>query len=205
MFESLIEGFLLGIGLIVAIGAQNAFVLKQGLKRQHLFLTAFTCFICDSILIVLGVKGIGEFILDFPRFSNIMLWGGAAFLTWYGIRSFRSVFHPHVLVASVENPSQAGKMATFLALLGFTFLNPHTYIDTFLLLGTIGGDRPVPEHLPFMVGATTASLIWFFGLTYGASALSPIFRNPRAWQILDTIMGFVMIGIAIHLVISFQF
>lgn len=194
------EGFALGTSLIVAIGAQNAFVLKQGLKRQHLFLTAFTCFVCDSILIVLGVKGMGVLIADLPVLTNFLRWGGAIFLFCYGLRSFYSVFHPHVLVASLENPKNTSALATWIVLLGFTFLNPHTYIDTFLLLGTIGAERPLHEHLPFIAGALSGSFVWFFGLTYGASTLSPIFKNPRAWQILDTIMGFVMIGIAISLI-----
>lgn len=195
-----LEGFVLGGSLIMAIGAQNAFVLKQGLKRQFLFMTAFTCFVCDSILIVLGVTGIGELLSEIPMLLNFMRWGGALFLVCYGIRSFRSVFHPHALVADLENPMPANRFATLMALLGFTFLNPHTYIDTFLLLGTIGAERPPHEHLSFIIGALSASLTWFFGLTYGASKLSPLFRNPRAWQILEAIMGVVMFVIAYSLV-----
>ncbi|MBN9286545.1 MAG: hypothetical protein BGO43_06315 [Gammaproteobacteria bacterium 39-13] len=200
LLAPLVEGFALGASLIIAIGAQNAFVLKQGLKRQHLFLTALTCFLCDSLLIVLGVEGIGALMEDFPTLIDILRWGGAIFLVCYGIRSFYSVFHPHALVAALEKPSNSSKLATLLALLGFTFLNPHTYIDTFLLLGTVGAERPIYEHAPFITGALMGSFVWFFSLTYGASALSPIFRNPRAWQVLDTVMGFVMIAIAISLI-----
>ena len=196
----LIKGFGMGASLIMAIGAQNAFVLKQGLKRHHLFLTAITCFICDSILIVLGVSGLGMIINESPNLVNALRWGGAAFLVAYAIRSFMSVFKPHALVAELESNVKKNRWATLLALLAFTLLNPHTYVDTFLILGGIGAQHPVDEHLPFMVGALIASFIWFFGLTYGASTLSHVFRNPRAWQILDTIMGFVMLSIAYSLV-----
>lgn len=199
-FNPIVEGFALGASLIMAIGVQNAFVLKQGLKRQHLLLTALTCSLCDSLLIVLGVTGIEVLTEDFPTLTIFMRWGGALFLLVYGLRSFWSVFHPHALVAALDNPSKTSKLATFLALLGFTFLNPHTYIDTFLLLGTIGAEQAPHEQVPFMIGAVSASTVWFFGLTYGASTLSPLFKNPRAWQVLDTIMGIVMIGIAISLI-----
>lgn len=198
----LVEGFLLGASLIIAIGAQNAFVLKQGLKKQHLFLTAFTCFAGDSLLVVLGVEGIGELLQDFPTWVNFFRWGGAIFLLVYGLRSFYNVFHPHAMVEAMENPTDDGRWITFFALLGFTFLNPHTYIDTFLLLGTLGAERPAVEHTPYIIGVLTASFVWFFGLAYGASYLSRFFRNPRAWQVLDTFIGFVMIGIALSLVLN---
>jgi len=196
----LIKGFGMGASLIMAIGAQNAFVLKQGLKRHHLFLTAITCFICDSILIILGVSGLGMIISDSPTLESVLRWSGALFLVAYAIRSFMSVFKPHALIAELENPTHKNRLATFLALLAFTLLNPHTYIDTFLILGGIGAQHPVDEQLFFVIGALVASFVWFFGLTYGASALSHVFRNPRAWQILDTIMGFVMLSIAYTLV-----
>ncbi len=201
LITPIIEGYFIGISLIMAIGAQNAFLLKQGLKRQHLFLCAITCAISDALLIVLGVTGVAEFMDELPKLADYLRWGGAVFLLCYGLRSFYQVFHPHVMVADLQSPTQTSKLATFLALLGFTFLNPHTYIDTFLLLGTVGGERPDPEHIPFMIGAVSASFSWFFGLTYGASKLSPLFKNPRAWQVLDTLMGFIMIALAIGLII----
>ncbi len=200
-FTPLLEGFIVGVSLIMAIGAQNAFLLRQGLKKEHLFLCAITCSTSDAFLIVLGVTGIGELLTDLPVLTNVMRWGGALFLVCYGLRSFWSVFHPHAMVADLESARKNTKLATFIALLGFTFLNPHTYIDTFLLLGTIGAEGPIDEHLPFMIGAVSASFAWFFSLTYGASKLSPLFKNPRAWQVLDTIMGCMMIGIAISLII----
>lgn len=199
-FSTLIEGFFLGLSLIMAIGAQNAFVLKQGLKRQYLFMTALTCSLSDAALIILGVTGIGVLITETPILMNVMRWGGAAFLVYYGLRSFWSVMHPHILVASLDNPTQQSRKATLLALFGFTFLNPHTYIDTFLLLGTVGAEFPAPERLSFVIGTLTASVTWFFSLTYGASKLSPLFKNPRAWQVLDSVMGCVMIAIAYRLI-----
>lgn len=197
----LIKGFALGGSLIMAIGAQNAFVLKQGLKRHHLFLTALTCFVCDAILIILGVTGIGKFIAELPTLSDAMRWGGALFLIIYGLRSFYQVFHPHNLVADLNQADKKSRLATFFALLGFTLLNPHTYIDTFLLLGTIGAEQPQHEHTHFIIGTLMASFLWFFGLTYGAGLLTPLFKNPRAWQILDGTMGVVMLSLGLQLVI----
>ena len=129
--STLVEGYFLGLSLIMAIGAQNAFVLKQGLKRQYLLMTALTCSIADAFLITLGVTGIGALITESPILMDFMRWGGAVFLTYYGLKSFWSVFHPHILVEALESPIQQNVKTTLLALLGFTFLNPHTYIDTF--------------------------------------------------------------------------
>jgi len=195
------EGFIVGAGLIMAIGAQNTFLLKQGLKKQHLFLCAITCALADALLIVLGVMGIAEFMDEFPVIANFMRWGGALFLFCYGLRSFYQVFHPHALIANDKTSVQSSKLATFMMLLGFTFLNPHTYVDTFLLLGTIGGEKLDPEQVPFMIGAVMASFCWFFGLTYGASKLSRFFKNPRAWQVLDTLIGIMMFSMGVALLI----
>lgn len=196
ILANLLEGFGISASLIMAIGAQNAFVLKQGLKKQYLFMTAFICFLCDSALIALGVTGIGELLSDLPILLSVMRWGGALFLVGYGIRSLMNVFHPHSLVADMSDKGTKNRYTTLLTLLGFTFLNPHTYLDTFLLIGTVGAEHPPEEHLPFIIGAMSASLVWFFGLTYGASKLSPLFKNPRAWQVMDSIMAIIMFVIA---------
>jgi L-lysine exporter family protein LysE/ArgO len=195
-----LEGFILAISLIMAIGAQNAFVLKQGLQQKHLLLTALTCAIADGFLIVIGVSSMAEVIQDFPMITSGLRWAGALFLITYGLRSFWSVFHPHVLIASLTQSQSSSRLATFIALLGFTFLNPHAYIDTILLLGTVGAEHAYPHNILFTLGAVLASFVWFFSLTYGASTLSPLFKKPRAWQILDTVNGFIMIGIAISLI-----
>lgn len=202
VFTPFFEGFLLSASLIIAIGPQNLFVLKQGLKKQHLLLAAATCSISDSILIILGVYGVAKLITAFPIFLNIMLWGGVLFLFWYGIKCFRSAFHPEVMVTSLENELSSNKWATFISLLGFTLLNPHVYIDNVLVLGTVGAERASIEQIPFIIGASAASFVWFFSLSYGASILSHLFKNPRVWQILETIMGFIMIGIAVNLLIK---
>jgi L-lysine exporter family protein LysE/ArgO len=195
-----LEGLGLGAGLIMAIGAQNAFLLKQGIKRQHLLLCAITCVVADVFLITIGVLGFDLLTDVVPRLEKFLRWGGALFLLGYGLRSFYSVFHPHALVASMDAPPR-NRLATWLTLLGFTFLNPHTYIDTMLLLGSIGSEYPVIAQRFFIMGAATASAIWFFGLTYGASALSSVFRNPRAWQVFDFFTGCLMIGLGINLVV----
>lgn len=200
MYIPLFKGFMMGAGLIMAIGAQNAFILKQGLKRHYLFMTALTCFICDSVLIVLGVMGLGILISDTPWVENVLRWGGALFLMGYGARSFYQVFRPRGI--KIDNSTGiSSRLSTLLALLGFTLLNPHTYIDTFLILGNVGAQQPEEYHLPFIIGALIASFVWFFGLTYGASTLTPLFKNPRAWQVLDTIMGFTMFFIAFSLIL----
>lgn len=191
----------MGGSLIIAIGAQNAFVLKQGLKKHHLFLTAITCFLCDSILIVLGVLGIGFVMEDFPYLDNLLRWGGALFLLCYGIRSFLNALKPQSLITELETSQQKSKLNTLLPLLAFTLLNPHTYIDTFLILGNVGAQAPHEEHFPFIMGALSASLVWFFGLTYGASRLSPYFKSPRVWKYLDMAIGFIMVSIAVSLIV----
>lgn len=199
MYVPIFKGFMMGAGLIMAIGAQNAFVLKQGLKRHHLFMTAMTCFLCDSVLIVLGVMGLGILISDTPWVENALRWGGALFLMAYGARSFYGALKPQGLKLD-DSKELTSRIGTFIALLGFTLLNPHTYIDTFLILGNVGAQQPDDHHFPFIVGALIASFAWFFGLTYGASTLTPLFKNPRAWQVLDTIMGFTMFFIAFSLI-----
>jgi L-lysine exporter family protein LysE/ArgO len=196
---TLVKGFVMGAGLIVAIGAQNAFVLKQGLKRHHLFMTALTCFILDSILIILGVTGIGMIITDTPWIETVFRWGGAFFLAAYGLRSFYQVFYPNAMLLD-DKAVLSNRMATFVAVLGFTLLNPHTYIDTFLILGNVGAQHPQEEHFSFIAGALLASFTWFFGLAYGASLLTPFFQKKRSWQILDTLMGLAMFGIAYSLI-----
>lgn len=194
------KGFIMGAGLIIAIGAQNAFVLKQGIQRQHLFLTAMTCALCDGILIVTGVLGIGLLLTDYPILENGLRWGGFLFLVAYGLRSFINAARPQGLVAT-DTPVDVSKFSTFLIAAAFSFLNPHAYVDTFLLLGSIGAQHPDEQQIPFIIGAVLASIVWFFSLAFAASKLTPIFKNPRAWQILEIAIGLGMLGIAIGLII----
>lgn len=197
----LVKGFMMGAGLIVAIGAQNAYVLKQGIKRQHRFLTALTCASCDAILIVLGVAGIGMVSENYPLVETILRWGGALFLFAYGARSLMNAFKPQALLIKHDNEYNS-KLNTLLMSAAFSFLNPHAYVDTFLLLGSVGAQHATHEQLPFTVGALCASFVWFFSLSFAASSLSSVFKNPRAWQILDTVIGFTMFAIGFNLIIN---
>jgi L-lysine exporter family protein LysE/ArgO len=196
-----LEGFGLGATLIIAIGAQNAFVLRQGLLRQHVFITALICFLCDVTLITLGVAGLGAVIEAAPVLLKIMTWGGATFLFIYGLRSFRNAFKPQKLEAENYSDKPATSVrSTVFAVLAFSLLNPHVYLDTVILLGGLGARHPAAERPSFILGATTASLIWFFGLAYGASLLTPLFRKPVTWRVLDVLIGCVMWLIAARLV-----
>jgi L-lysine exporter family protein LysE/ArgO len=195
-----IQGFGLGAGLIVAIGAQNAFVLRQGLKRQYVFITASICTLCDAILIALGVGGLGTIIASTPLLTAIATWGGAAFLLFYGFRSFRSALSAGKLEASPEHVTTLRN--TILAVMAFSLLNPHVYLDTVVLVGSIGAHYPANERIAFALGAMSASLTWFFGLAYGAAWLAPLFRHPLTWKILDCLIGCIMWTIAISLIRS---
>jgi L-lysine exporter family protein LysE/ArgO len=195
-----IEGCGTGAGLIIAIGAQNAFVLKQGILKNYIFITVFICALIDALLICVGVGGFGTILT-----SNIFLlttarWGGAAFLFYYGFRSFRSVFKTESLhlEASREPPNLKVTLTTILAL---SLLNPHVYLDTVVLLGSIGAQFCLSERPFFALGAIFASFIWFFGLGYGASYLRPFFQKPLSWKILDFLIGCVMWAIALSLVL----
>jgi L-lysine exporter family protein LysE/ArgO len=196
-----LEGFGLGAGLIIAIGAQNAFVLRQGLLRRHVFLIASICTLSDAALISLGVAGLGAVIERAPMALTVTTWGGAAFLFYYGLRAFRKALQPQTLEAgnSPDN-STASLRATVLAVLAFSLLNPHVYLDTVIVLGGIGARHAQTERLSFILGASGASLMWFFGLAYGAALLAPAFRNPVTWRILEAAIGCVMWLIAARLV-----
>ncbi len=196
------EGLGLGASLIIAIGAQNAFVLRQGLRRQHVFITALICTLCDLTLITLGVMGLGAFIEHAPILLDLTKWGGAAFLFFYGFRSFRSALKPETLNTENYADKEAVTLrSTILAVLAFSLLNPHVYLDTVILLGGIGARHPLNQRPSFILGASTASLLWFFGLAYGAALLTPLFRKPITWRLLDIFVGCVMWLIAIRLLV----
>jgi L-lysine exporter family protein LysE/ArgO len=201
-FAPYLQGLGLGAGLIIAIGAQNAYVLRQGLLRQHVFAIASICTLCDMILISLGVGGLGALISGAPLWLNLAAWGGAAFLLAYGARSFHSALHPSTLDAGENSPSPAGRREAVLAALAFSLLNPHVYLDTVVLVGSIGAQHPLPERPFFAMGAMTASVLWFYGLAYGAAWLAPLFRRPAAWRILDFVIGGIMWAIAASLIIA---
>ncbi|MAC76627.1 MAG: amino acid transporter [Rhodobacteraceae bacterium] len=198
MFASLTAGFALGLSLIVAIGAQNAFVLRQGLRRDHVFAVCLTCALSDALLIAGGVSGFGTLADRWPWFAEVMRFGGAAFLVFYGLRSFHSAW------AGGERLEAAGQGRARLApvlgtVLALTWLNPHVYLDTVVLLGSVSAQYP--SALGFALGAAIASFAFFFALGYGARLLAPVFARPRAWQVLDIGIGVVMWAIAAKLVL----
>lgn len=190
------QGFLLGLGLIVAIGAQNAFVLRQGLLRQHVFATAAVSTACDASLIVVGVAGVGGLIAASRAVTVFTTWAGALFLGYYGLRSFRAARHPDSLSAASATTGRLTARATVLSALALSLLNPHVYLDTVVLVGSVGAHYPTGLRPLFAMGAVAASTIWFFGLSYGASLLAPFFRRPATWRLLDVFVGLVMWAVA---------
>lgn len=193
-----IAGAALGASLIVAIGAQNAFVLRQGLLRRHELVVAGICVAIDWALIALGAVGFGALVERYPAVIDIAAWGGAAFLAVHGALAFRSAARPGSLHA--ETPSRgrgaetlAAAVATALAV---SLLNPHVYLDTVVLLGSLASQYPPPERVSFVLGAGSASFVWFFGLALGARALAPLFERETSWRVLDVVIGCIMFWIA---------
>ena len=194
MLAATINGFLLGASLIIAISAQNAFVLRQGLARSHVFLICLTCALSDAVLIALGIGGLGTLVGNSPLMIRAATIGGAVFLFVYGLLAFRRAFYTSGLEAVAEKP--AGLAAAMAACLAFTFLNPHVYLDTVVLIGALSAGYAGAARLSFGAGAALASFVWFFGLGFGARRLAPIFAARRAWQVLDIFIGLVMWGLA---------
>jgi L-lysine exporter family protein LysE/ArgO len=189
-----INGFLLGAGLIVAIGAQNAFVLRQGLARSHVFVICLICALSDAVLIALGIGGLGALVSNSPRMIAAVTIAGAIFLLVYGLLAFARAIHTGGLEAAVDKP--AGLGAAMAACLAFTFFNPHVYLDTVVLIGALSASYAGAARLAFGAGAVLASFVWFFGLGYGARWLAPVFAARRAWQVLDIAIGLVMWSLA---------
>jgi L-lysine exporter family protein LysE/ArgO len=196
MTQAGLAGFFLGFSLILAIGAQNAFVLRQGLRRAHVFAVCLTCALSDAILIVAGVAGFGALAEAVPWLEPVMRWGGAAFLTVYGFRSLWAAWRGG---AALEAGEAAGSLrAALLTCLALTWLNPHVYLDTVVLLGSVSAQYE--DKLAFGVGAVLASFTFFFSLGYGARGLAPLFARPGAWRVLDAGVGLVMLAIAVKLI-----
>lgn len=200
-----LAGMLLGASLIVAIGAQNAYVLRQGLLRAHRLPVALFCALSDALLIAVGVGGLGLAIGQHPRVMMAIAILGALLLTWYGIQAARRAFHPGVMSTDTSAPPTSvwRVLATCAA---FTWLNPHVYLDTVLLIGSLASAWPAPgPRTWFGLGAASASFIWFFLLAYGARLLEPVFRKPLSWRLLDGAIALIMWGIALSLLRSFLF
>jgi L-lysine exporter family protein LysE/ArgO len=190
-----LKGFGLGAGLIIAIGAQNAHVLRMGLKRQHVALTVGVCILCDVLLIAAGVAGMGALIGRNPALLALARWGGAGFLAWYGLRAWRAAWEGGALAVAGGAVALAPRQALTLVL-GLSLLNPHVYLDTVVLLGSIGGQQAGVGRLWFALGAMSASAAWFLTLGFGARVLLPLFGRPMAWRALDGMIGVVMLGLA---------
>lgn len=196
MLTPLIQGFTLGASLIIAIGSQNAFVLRQGLKKEHVFTICTICFLCDALLILLGVGGFGKLVASSSSLMLTARWGGALFLFFYGIRSFRSACKNAVLSVDEAKHLASGLTWAIATTLALTLLNPHVYLDTVILLGSIAGQYPETERIAFAVGAAAASMVWFYGLGYGARILTPLFQKQISWKVLDVLIGIIMWSIA---------
>lgn len=194
---ALFKGLATSAGLIIAIGAQNAFVLSQGLRREHHWPVAGLCAVLDMLLIVAGVAGMGILISQSPFWMECARWGGVVFLLWYGARALKSALNPSAMVAKRQRSLSFQK--AILTTLAVTLLNPHAYLDTVVLLGSIGGQYPVDERYWFAAGAISFSFIWFFTLVAGARFLQPLFEKPQAWQILDFTVCLMMWAIAVSL------
>jgi L-lysine exporter family protein LysE/ArgO len=203
LFPPLIKGFFIGASLIIGIGAQNAFVLKQGLKKSHVFATALFCFLSDTLLIILGAAGLGELISKNHTLLMIAKWGGATFLFWYGLRAFLAMRHSESLQTNqADNRPGRSLKKCLLTLATLTFLNPHVYLDTVLLLGTIAAQFELKQRAFFTGGAILASLCWFFGLSYGARLLTPLLKSQRSWKVIDLMTGCIMWAIGLSLLLG---
>lgn len=193
-------GFVAGAGLIIAIGAQNAFVLRQGLQRRHVGLVVAVCLLGDIALIVAGVAGIGALVNEWPALLQALRFGGAAFLGLYGLMAAQRAWRGRSALAPTGADASDWCRA-LLACLAFTFLNPHVYLDTMVLLGSLSTRYPDAARWAFAAGACTASLLWFTSLGYGARLLLPVFRSPRAWRVLDALMAAFMLVLCLLLLL----
>ncbi len=190
----LVAGLLTGLSLIVAIGAQNAWVLRQGLRREHAGVVVALCAVSDALLIAAGTLGVGVLVTTFPVVLVVLQWGGVAYLLWFAVASFRSALRPTGLTEGA--PRSAGSVvATTLAL---TYLNPHVYLDTVVLLGNLANQYG-PDRWLFAAGAAAGSVLWFTALGFGARALARPLARPAVWRVIDTVIGLVMLAIAAKL------
>ncbi|MEN0088035.1 MAG: LysE/ArgO family amino acid transporter [Pseudomonadota bacterium] len=194
-----LTGFATGGGLIIAIGAQNAYILRLGLLRAHVFICCLLCALADAILIFLGVAGLGALVEANPGLLTFIRYGGSAFLIAYGLFALRRMLKPDAMeLGETKAPALKTAVATVPA---FTFLNPHVYLDTVVLMGSISASFGAERWL-FGAGGMTASFVWFFGLGYGARLLAPLFQRPTSWRVLDGLIALVMFSIAASLLFS---
>lgn len=195
MWQSYLNGLLVAAGLIVAIGAQNAFVLAQSLRREHHLPTAALCVLCDALLVSAGVFGLAALLAQNPTLLAVARWGGAAFLLWLGSQALLRALRPQALQQTDSGPKS--RRAVLLAALAVTLLNPHVYLDTVLLIGSLGAQQTEPGA--YALGAASASALWFFTLALGAAWLAPWLARPTTWRLLDLAVAAMMFGVAIQL------
>lgn len=199
MWQSYFNGMLVAIGLIMAIGAQNAFVLAQSLRREHHLSVAALCVVCDALLVTLGVFGLATLLTQSPLLLGIARWGGAAFLLIYGSQALLRALRPQALEQS-QPTGQRSRRAVLLSALAVTLLNPHVYLDTVLLIGSLGAQQAAPGA--YALGAASSSLIWFFTLAFAAAWLAPWLARPRTWRMIDLAVAAMMFSIASQLVLA---
>ncbi len=192
-------GLLTGLSLIVAIGAQNAFVLRQGIRREHVLAVVAVCALADAVLITAGVAGLGALVGGSPTALEVVRFVGAAFLVVLAVGALRRARRAERLDPAAEAPARLGPVV--LTTLGLTFLNPHVYLDTVVLLGGLASRHGPDGRWSFAAGAILASVLWFGALGFGARRLAPLFARPRAWQVLDLLVAAVMVTIAITLLV----
>ena len=199
MWQSYLNGLLVAFGLIMAIGTQNAFVLAQSLRREHHLPVAAFCVICDALLVAAGVFGLATILAQNPVLLSVARWGGAVFLLWYGTQALRRAFSASSLEQSAGQTARSLK-AVMLSALAVTLLNPHVYLDTVLLIGSLGAQQSVPGA--YVVGAASASLMWFFTLALGAAWLAPWLARPGTWRLLDLLVAAMMYAVAVQLIVA---
>ncbi|YAL82234.1 LysE/ArgO family amino acid transporter [Dermacoccaceae bacterium W4C1] len=191
---TILVGAMTGLSLIVAIGAQNAFVLRQGLTGRHVGVVVAVCIAVDAVLICAGVAGIGAVTAKVPWLLDVLRWAGAAYLTWFGIRSLMSAAKPNSLRA--ERDRVRGRGQVLRAVLAVSLLNPHVYLDTMVMLGSLANQHGEAGRWLFALGAVTGSVLWFTCLGYGARSLSGRLSSPSTWRVLDTVIGVTMLVLA---------
>jgi L-lysine exporter family protein LysE/ArgO len=193
---AIVPGFLAGLSLIIAIGAQNAFVIRQGLTKKYVLLTVLICAFSDALLIALGASGLGALIKANKNILEFVRWFGVAYLLWFAFKSARSAFKKEVLNSAGE--ASADKKSVILTVLGLTFLNPHVYLDTVILLGSISNQFGSDKWF-FVMGAIIASFLWFTAIGFGAKSASRFMSKPIFWKILDSLIAAIMLSIAVFL------
>lgn len=194
-----VKGMLVSASLIMAIGSQNAFILKNALKQNHIFIICSICFLCDFLLMSVGVLGLGSALATNAYLSGSLALLGAVFLLGYGLLSIKNALISADTLSIDQNLIKQNPKKLVLATLGVTLLNPHVYLDTVVIVGGIAGTLVFEQKLWFLMGALLSSFVWFFGLGYGAKFLLPIFQKPKAWRILEFLIAVIMWWIAFGL------